>query len=185
MSATVARSRLRLALDLAPGAYTITRERRTPSLVIAGLLVRRSPKRPRLWWSRPMPADVCSMFARMPRYAPAASGIRSESRIPAIGQNGSSRHVSAPSGTRSEGNLRTEQRTLNPRVRGSSPWRRTRSDLGLYRSRSFFCVRFIPLVAPWLLVRTDPAILCVPKTYATRRYSWMTPPARPCRQTRK
>ena len=25
---------------------------------------------------------------------------------------------------------RTEQRTLNPRVRGSSPWRRTRSDLG-------------------------------------------------------
>jgi hypothetical protein len=25
---------------------------------------------------------------------------------------------------------RTEQRTLNPRVRGSSPWRRTRIDLG-------------------------------------------------------
>jgi hypothetical protein len=27
---------------------------------------------------------------------------------------------------------------LNPRVRGSSPWRRTRTDLGFYRSRSFF-----------------------------------------------
>src|SRR5271169_3042366 len=25
-----------------------------------------------------------------------------------------------------------EQRTLNPRVRGSSPWRRTGTDLGLY-----------------------------------------------------
>jgi hypothetical protein len=31
-----------------------------------------------------------------------------------------------------------EQRTLNPRVRGSSPWRRTRSDLGFYDSRSIF-----------------------------------------------
>ena len=30
---------------------------------------------------------------------------------------------------------RTEQRTLNPRVRGSSPWRRTRYDLGLYPFR--------------------------------------------------
>jgi hypothetical protein len=27
--------------------------------------------------------------------------------------------------------------------------------------------------------------LWVPKTYATRRYSWMTPPARSCRWTRK
>ena len=26
--------------------------------------------------------------------------------------------------------------------------------------------------------------LWVPKTYATRRYSWMTPPARSCRRTR-
>ena len=151
MSAAVTRPRFRLALDLAPGTYTIPRARRTPSLVIAGLLVGRSPRRPRLWWSRPMPADVCSMFARMPRYAPAASGIRSESRIPATGQNGSSRHFSAPSGTRSEGNLRTEQRTLNPRVRGSSPWRRTCFDLGFHRSRSFLCVRFVPMFAPCLL----------------------------------
>ncbi len=27
--------------------------------------------------------------------------------------------------------------------------------------------------------------LWVPKTYATRRYWWMTPPARSCRRTRK
>ena len=46
-------------------------------------------------WSRPIRIDVCSMFARMPRYAPTASGIRSESRIPETGQNGSSRHVLA------------------------------------------------------------------------------------------
>jgi hypothetical protein len=33
-----------------------------------------------------------------------------------------------------------EQRTLNPRVRGSSPWRRTRTDLGFNRSRSFLLI---------------------------------------------
>ena len=46
-------------------------------------------------WSRPIRIDVCSMFARMPRYAPAASGTRSALRIPASGQNGSSRHMLA------------------------------------------------------------------------------------------
>jgi hypothetical protein len=56
-------------------------------------LVPPRPRRSRSWWSRPVRADVCSVVARMPRYAPAASGIRSESRIPAAGQNGSSRHV--------------------------------------------------------------------------------------------
>jgi hypothetical protein len=49
-----------------------------------------------------------------------------------------------------------EQRTLNPRVRGSSPWRRTRSDLGFYHSRSFFmrpvCPDFLAVLAPCLLV---------------------------------
>jgi hypothetical protein len=50
---------------------------------------------PRPYWSRPMRADVCSMFARMPRYAPAPSGIRSAARMRATGQNGSSRHVLA------------------------------------------------------------------------------------------
>ena len=46
-------------------------------------------------WSRPIRTDVCSMFARMPRYAPASSGIRSAARMRATGQNGSSRHVLA------------------------------------------------------------------------------------------
>jgi hypothetical protein len=44
-------------------------------------------------WSKPVRTDVCSMFARMLRYAPAASGIRSATRMRATGQNGSSRHV--------------------------------------------------------------------------------------------
>jgi hypothetical protein len=52
-------------------------------------------RRPHAQWSRPMPARGCSVVARMPRYAPAPSGIHSESRIPATGQNGSSRHVLA------------------------------------------------------------------------------------------
>jgi hypothetical protein len=48
-----------------------------------------------------------------------------------------------------------EQRTLNPRVRGSSPWRRTRTDLGFHRSRLFLCVRFVPMSAPCSLVSYD------------------------------
>ena len=38
------------------------------------------------------------------------------------------------------------QRTLNLRVRGSSPWRRTRSDLGFYCPRLFFSCPFCPHV---------------------------------------
>jgi hypothetical protein len=44
-------------------------------------------------WSRPIRIDVCSMFARMPRYGPAPPGIRSEARMQATGQNDSPRHV--------------------------------------------------------------------------------------------
>jgi hypothetical protein len=121
VSAAVTRPGFRLALDLAPVTYTITSNRTTPCRPI--------PRRPRLWWSRPMPADGCSMVARMPRYASAASGIRSAQRIPANGQNSSSRHVLSFFDSSSE--RRIEQSSaLNPRVRGSSPWRRTRSDLG-------------------------------------------------------
>ena len=50
---------------------------------------------------------------------------------------------------------RTEQQTLNLRVRGSSPWRRTHPDLGFYRSWAFFscpvCPDFLPALAPCLL----------------------------------
>jgi hypothetical protein len=49
-----------------------------------------------------------------------------------------------------------EQQTLNLRVRGSSPWRRTGTDLGFHRSRSFLCVRFVPMLAPCSLVSLDP-----------------------------
>jgi len=98
-----------------------------------------------------MPADVAPWLLGCPRYAPAASGIRSAPRIPATGQNGSSRHVSASSDTRSEGKMGTEQRTLNPRVRGSRTWRSTRTDLGHYRPRSFLRARFVRIFRPCLL----------------------------------
>ena len=39
-----------------------------------------------------------------------------------------------------------EQRTLNPRVRGSSPWRRTRTDLGFYKLQVIFSCPFCPHV---------------------------------------
>ena len=54
-----------------------------------------------------------------------------------------------------------EQRTLNPRVRGSSPWRRTRSDLGFYKAQVIF---FVSVLSPCLLARTDPAIRVLSKT---------------------
>jgi hypothetical protein len=38
------------------------------------------------------------------------------------------------------------QRTLNPRVRGSSPWRPTRTDLGFYRYRSISMCLICPYV---------------------------------------
>jgi len=88
-----------VALDLAPETNTITRERRTPSLVIAGLLVGRSPRRPRLWWSRPMPADVCSMFARMPgtrRQHPVSAASHGFRRPDKMAAPGTFRHRPAP-----------------------------------------------------------------------------------------
>src|SRR5271157_6598322 len=50
---------------------------------------------------------------------------------------------------------RTEQRTLNPRVRGSSPWRRTRTDLGFTRFVFPREGRFSAMFAPRLLVSRD------------------------------
>jgi hypothetical protein len=47
---------------------------------------------------------------------------------------------------RSTSKNQTEQRTLNPRVPGSSPWRRTRTDLGFRRSRSFLMCPVCPYV---------------------------------------
>ena len=68
------------------------------------------------------------------------------------------RHIFAATDVKSQvvaRDHRTEQRTLNPRVRGSSPWRRTRDDLGLYRPQVFFlcpvCPDFAAVLAPCLL----------------------------------
>jgi hypothetical protein len=52
-------------------------------------------------------------------------------------------------------NPRTEQRTLNPRVRGSSPWRRTRPDLGFHRPKVFFTCPVCPHAGSVLARRSD------------------------------
>ena len=92
------------------------------------------------YWYRPVRTDVCSMSARMPRYPPTTSGTRSAAPIRETGQNGSSRHVLSLFDSSSRG--RNEQSSaLNPRVRGSSPWRRTRHlfTWSFITSRSFLC----------------------------------------------
>jgi hypothetical protein len=75
---------------------------------------------PSAMWSRPVHTDVCSMFARMSRYAPAACGIRSPLRDTG---NRTERQVAVFTGIAchqlGEKN-RTDQRTLNPLVRNSS-----------------------------------------------------------------
>ena len=86
------------------------------------------------------------MFARMSRYPPAARGIHSPLWIQATAQNGTSRQVPGICRPQFREKNRIEKRTLNPRVRGSSPWRRTRFDLGFYCSRSFFMCPFCPHV---------------------------------------
>jgi hypothetical protein len=47
------------------------------------------------------------------------------------------------------------------------------------------CRQLPRVVAIALAVTTVLYLVWVPKTYATRRYSWMMPPARSCRRTRK
>ena len=63
-------------------------------------------------------------------------------------------------------NRTPEQRTFNPRVRGSSPWRRTRSDLGFNCSRSsFFTLCGAALRPAWgremFEMPAHPAVLCL------------------------
>jgi len=83
-------------------------------------------------WSRPYDLRVCSMFARM---SPVRAGRNRHCPVlfPACQWRiFAGTDVKAQVAAWDPG---TQQRTLNPRVRGSSPWRRTRSDLGFYRSR--------------------------------------------------
>jgi hypothetical protein len=102
-----------------------------------------------------MPADVCSMFARMPRYALAPSGTRSAAWIRATGQTGSSRHVLALFGSSSR--RKSEQRSgilirgFGVQVPGGAPaliWHYTRFG----RPRGG---RFGAMFAPRLLVSPD------------------------------
>jgi hypothetical protein len=65
---------------------------------------------------------VCSMFARLSRSNPVGGGTTRHQDRPKLQRisAGSMKSQLVATGNR------TEQRTLNPRVRGSSPWRRTR-----------------------------------------------------------
>jgi hypothetical protein len=87
VSASVAGLRSQVSRCAVPDVYTFADD--------AHGLFRLRLRHPRPRWSRPVRNNVCSMFARMPRYGPALPGIRSAPRIPATGQNGSSRHVLA------------------------------------------------------------------------------------------
>ena len=55
-----------------------------------------------------------------------------------------------------------EQQTLNLRVRGSSPWRRTRKDLGSIAPGHFLCVRPGQLGKANLTYARRPALLVTP-----------------------
>jgi hypothetical protein len=112
----------------------------------------------RLWWSRPMLADGCSMVARMPWYVPTPPGIRSTPRTRAAGQNGSSRPAlslfDSSSIRISEHSSGLLIRGFGVQVPGGAPvltWGFTAPGL-------FPCVRSVPMFAPCLLARTDPAI---------------------------
>jgi hypothetical protein len=100
------------------------------------------------WWSRPFVSDVCSMFARMPRYTPAPLGIRSTARMRATGRNGSSRHVLAlfDSSSRriNEQSSGLLIRRFGVQVPGGAPvltW-------GFIKSRSSPRARFVPILIP-------------------------------------
>jgi hypothetical protein len=85
-----------------------------------------------------------------------------------LGCRGTTRHAAAEPGTGTGGvadepaqadtestDLAREQRTLNPRVSGPSPWRRTRPDLGVFDhigdAQCPFWGSLEAVVAPWLL----------------------------------
>jgi hypothetical protein len=130
-----------------PGTYSFAGD--------AHCLARPSLRRPRPQWSRPVRIDVCSVFARMSRDAPALLGICSAARMRAAGRSGSSWHVLAlfDSSSRriSEQSSGLLIRGFGVRVPGGAPaltW-------GFWRSRSFLCVRFVPMLAPCSLVSLD------------------------------
>ncbi len=112
---------------------------------------------------------VCSVFAQMSRYATVSAGTRRQQVLSGAAQSGTSWHVPAlaDTGKYDRAGKLTEQRTLNPRVRGSSPWRRTRTDLGIYKNQVIFSCPFCPHVCSMFarahgpsnpgLVKNDPS----------------------------
>ena len=99
-------------------------------------------------WSRPIRIDVCSMFARMPRYSPTPSGTRSAARMRATGQNGSSRHVLALFDSSSR---RINEQSSGLLIRGFGvqvPGGAPVLTLGFTNPRSSLCVRFVPISFP-------------------------------------
>jgi len=131
-----------------PGTYTFAGD--------AHCLARPSLRCPRPQWSRPVRIDVCSMFARMSRYAPALLGIRSAARMRAAGRSGSSWYVLAlfdsSSKRISEQSSGLLIRGFGVRVPGGAPvltW-------GFIAPGHFLCVRFVPMLAPRSLVSHEP-----------------------------
>ena len=106
----------------------------------------------------PFCSDACSMFARTSRYAPSVRGTRRSPQTRAAVQNGRSRHVPASLGTVAEIKIEPSSglliRGFGVQVPGGAPvltWGFTAPGL-------FPCVRSVPMFAPCLLARTDPAI---------------------------
>jgi hypothetical protein len=166
------RLRLHPAFCFAPGICTFADDGYT--------LSRPAPDACGPWWSRPFVTDVCSMFARMPRYTLAPLGIRSRARMRATGQNGSSRHVLALFDSSSR--RISEQRSgllirgFGVRVPGGAPvltW-------GYVSFRSFLRVRFVPMLAPCSLVSYDRVAAGLSNLAGTgpvrglRRPSWLS-----------
>jgi hypothetical protein len=151
-----------------PGWRTISRQEPIPIPVIVRLF-RPVTKMPSTQWSRPMAADGCSMVARMPRYAPAASGIRSATQIPATGQNSSSRHV--PTLFDSSSRIINEQ-SSGLLIRGyrDSPLAARSRQTRVFHSGPYLCPS--PVVA---VAENPPALVeahrtCTPYTAVHLRY---------------
>jgi hypothetical protein len=119
------------------------------------------PRRPRPGWSRPVRIHVRSMFARMSRYAPAASGIRSVPREQAAGQNGRPRQVSVSFVTKSGRIIELSSRLL---IRGFGvqvPDGTPVLTWGFTAPGHFF----VSVLSPWLLrgcscARTQQSRVC-------------------------
>jgi hypothetical protein len=118
-------------------------------------------------WGPPLSTSAAPMFAPCLLGCPGTTRYPGASRYQILRRlHGNSAGVSVKAqGVRF--GLRKNQRTLNPRVRGSSPWRRTRTDLGFYRPRLFFSCPFCPHVCSMFarahgpsnpgLVKNDPS----------------------------